>query len=80
MCDLVPPGAHQVVNLSEYNESIEEVYEDLYPSPEPSEGSFDLYDAARTSQELNADRLNAIAKDTFLASVFLPCHHDHEKK
>lgn len=75
--DLIPQGAYEVVNLEEYKESIDEVYDELYPIPEPSERSYDY--EGRRSNKLDANRLNAIAKDTFLSSVFLPCHHDFEK-
>ena len=59
---------------------MKEKYAELYPDPEESDDSIVRDVISLKQHEVDMKRLRAMAKDTFLASVFLPCHHDFDKK
>ena len=80
MSECIPPGAFEPVNLKEYSKLITETYEELYPYPRGVARRVDPAQAEEDNLRVDIQRLEAIASETFLASIFLPCHHDLEKK
>ena len=55
-------------------------YAELYPYPRGASRAVDPEDAENDNLEVDIRRLQAMSQETFLASVFLPCHHDFDKK
>ena len=67
------------MKIKEYGQLMREKYKELMPLTIPGEAKKTKADIDRITQAHEDQKLKKMMSETYCASVFLPCHHDHTK-